>query len=153
MKLSCWLNLIIALEWKHANMLCVFMWFQHVAVDVLLYECRERCVCVCCLSLWNNQFSLAGSAEFMLWLRSQLMTSAFLCEALKLRGMDGLGGTPLDRVQHISCQFLSFIYLKIKCFLTGKWDCELSLDPGAPYFYFFYVFFNKEDRGRQVKEV
>lgn len=152
MKLSCWLNLIIPLEWKHANMLCVFMWFQHVAVDVL-YEYRERCVCVCCLSIWNNHFSLAGSAEFMLWLRSQLMTSAFLCEALKLRGMDGLGGTPLDRVQHISCQFFSLHISQDKVLPDREVRLRTLTGPRSSYFIFFNVFFNKEDRGRQVKEV
>lgn len=89
----------------------------------------------------------------MLWLRSQLMTSAFLCEALKLRGMDGLGGTPLDRVQHISCQFFSLHISQDKVLPDREVRLRTLTGPRSSYFIFFNVFFNKEDRGRQVKEV
>lgn len=72
------------------------------------------------------------------------MTSAFMCEALKLRGVDGLGRTPLDQVQHISCQCFSFYISQDKVLPDRKVRLRTLTGPRSSVFLFFMYFLIKK---------
>lgn len=116
----------------------------------------QRTLCVCLLSFHMKQ-SLLISWICWVYVMAKITAND---KCISVWGFKAQGhgwawrGLPWIESSTSAVSSSASIYLKIRCFLTGKWDCELSLDPGAHILFFLMYFLIKkteEDKWRRCK--